>query len=79
MYVAVRWETLLNPEKEAILPREWLNDATLSRVNWNTQISGITIPPAVAEVLEERWADFLSGRGREFSLFGRTLDGDEAG
>ena len=72
MYVVVRWETLLHPEREAILPREWLNDATLSRVNWNTQISGITIPPGVAGVLEERWADFLSGRGKEFSLFSHT-------
>jgi 5-methylcytosine-specific restriction protein A len=69
MYVTVRWETLLDPEAESILPREWLNDATLSRVNWNTQISGITIWPEVAEVLEEAWADFLSERGRGFSLF----------
>jgi 5-methylcytosine-specific restriction protein A len=79
MYIVVRWETLLNPEKEAILPREWLNDAALSRVNWNTQISGITIPPGVAEVLVEWWANFLSGRGREFSLFSHTLDEDEVG
>lgn len=69
MYVVVRWETLLNPETEAILPREWLNDSALSRVNWNTQISGITIHPAAAEVLEDRWSDFMSGRGENFSLF----------
>ena len=69
MYVKVRWETLLNPETESILPREWLNDAVLSRVNWNTQISGITIWPEVVESLEEIWADFLSGRGKGFSLF----------
>ena len=72
MYVKVRWETLLNPDKESIFPREWLNDGLLSEVNWNTQISGITIPPGVAGVLEERWADFLSGRGKEFSLFSHT-------
>jgi 5-methylcytosine-specific restriction enzyme A len=69
MYVRVRWEILLNPETESILPREWLNDAVLSRVNWNTQISGITIWPEVTESLEEIWADFLSGRGKGFSLF----------
>lgn len=69
MYVAVHWETLLNPEAESILPREWLNDVSLSGVNWNTQISGITIRPEVAEVLEEAWSDFLSERGRGFSLF----------
>jgi len=69
MYVAVRWETLLNPETESIFPREWLNEGALSSINWNTQISGITIHPAAAEELEERWADFLDERGRGFSLF----------
>jgi 5-methylcytosine-specific restriction enzyme A len=72
MYVMVRWDALLHPETESILPREWLNDEVLSRVNWNTQISGITIWPDVAEVLEERWSDFLDERGRGFSLFKNT-------
>jgi 5-methylcytosine-specific restriction enzyme A len=69
MYLTVRWERLLNPETESIFPREWLNEGALSGVNWNTQISGITIRPGAAEVLEERWADFLGRRGRGFSLF----------
>ncbi|HEX7957620.1 MAG TPA: hypothetical protein VF508_11790, partial [Pyrinomonadaceae bacterium] len=68
MYLMVRWETLLNPETEPILPREWLNEGVLSGVNWNTQISGITIRPEVAEALEGRWEDFLSGKDEEFSL-----------
>lgn len=70
MYLNVRWETLLNPEKESIFPREWLNERSLSQVNWNTQISGISIRADAADVLEERWQAFLDGRGREFSLFG---------
>ena len=69
MYLRVRWEKLLNPERESIFPREWLNKGVLSKVNWNTQISGITIWPEVAEVLEERWAVFLDERGKGFSLF----------
>ena len=69
MYVMVRWETLLNSEKESIFPREWLNEGALSRVNWNTLISGISVRPEAAEVLEERWADFLQERGKGFSLF----------
>ena len=69
MYVTVRWETLLNPDSESIFPREWLNKGILSKVNWNTQISGITIRAEAAEVLEERWANFLNERGRGFSLF----------
>ena len=70
-YVRVRWDVLLDAERESILPREWLNSAPLSRVNWDTQISGIRIADDVAEELEERWADFLSGRDEPFSLFAR--------
>jgi 5-methylcytosine-specific restriction protein A len=70
-YVKVKWDVLLNAETESIFPREWLNDPHLSDVNWNTQISGINIRSEVAEVLEERWADFLDERGKSFSLFGR--------
>lgn len=69
MYVSVRWETLLNPETESIFPREWLNEGALSTVNWNTQISGITVRAEAAEMLEDRWSDFLGGRGKGFSLF----------
>lgn len=69
MYINVRWQVLLNPETESIFPREWLNEGVLSGVNWNTQISGITIWPDVAEVLEQRWSDFLEGREKAFSLF----------
>ena len=68
-YVRVRWERLLNPERESIFPREWLNKGVLSNVNWNTQISGITIRPDAAEVLEHEWSDFLEDRGKSFSLF----------
>jgi hypothetical protein len=69
MYLNVRWETLLNPETESIFPHEWLNDGLLSKVNWNTQISGISIRSEAADILEERWQDFLERRGEEFSLF----------
>lgn len=72
MYLRVRWEKLLNPERESIFPREWLNKGVLSMINWNTQISGINIWPEVAEVLEERWAEFLDERGKGFSLFDRA-------
>ena len=61
-YVTVCWEVLLNPEAESIFAREWLNEPPLSDVNWNTQISGISIHEDVAEVLEERWLNFLEKR-----------------
>jgi 5-methylcytosine-specific restriction protein A len=71
MYLIVRWEKLLSPERESIFPREWLNKGVVSRVNWNTQISGISIRPEAAEVLEARWAEFLDERGKGFSLLGQ--------
>lgn len=71
MYVTIRWEKLLDPNRESIFPREWLNKGILSKVNWNTQISGITIRPEVADDLEEKWADFLDEREIGFSLFSR--------
>ncbi|MDQ1593292.1 MAG: 5-methylcytosine-specific restriction enzyme [Pyrinomonadaceae bacterium] len=72
MYLNVRWETLLNPESESIFPREWLNEGALSKVNWNTQISGISIRSEAADRLEERWESFLENRENEFSLFSNT-------
>lgn len=69
MYLKVRWVTLLNPESESIFPREWLNEGLLSKVHWNTQISGICIRSEAADILEERWEAFLESRGNEFSLF----------
>jgi 5-methylcytosine-specific restriction protein A len=71
-YVKVRWEVLLNPETESIFPREWLNTPPLSDVNWNTQISGITIWPEVAEALEKRWVGFLDERKNRFTLFSQV-------
>lgn len=67
-YLKVRWDTLLNPETESIFPREWLNEGLLSKVNWNTQISGISIRSEAANILEVRWAAFLENRGNNFSL-----------
>jgi hypothetical protein len=72
-YVRVRWDVLLDAERESIFPREWLNEPLFSQVNWNTQISGIKISAEVAAELEGRWAEFLEGRGEKFSLFGGSL------
>jgi 5-methylcytosine-specific restriction enzyme A len=74
-YVKVRWEVLLNAETESIFPREWLNEPPLSDVNWKTQIYGISIKDDIAEVLEERWRDFLENRRKRFSLFRSKLNG----
>jgi len=54
-YVDVRFDALLDAEREPILPREALSHGKLSEMYWDTQVSGIRIPPQVAKELERAW------------------------
>lgn len=56
-YVDVRFDKLLNPDSEAILPRTELD--RLGKMHWDSQRSGIQIPDVVAKRLEKLWEDFL--------------------
>lgn len=56
-YVDVRFDNLLNPDNEAVLPRKELDH--LGEMHWDSQGSGIQIPDVVANRLENLWADFL--------------------
>lgn len=56
-HVKVRFDHLLNPDSEAILSRQELDG--LGNMHWDSQSSGISIPDAVAERLENLWANFL--------------------
>ena len=57
IFVRVRMNSLLYPERERILAREQLEFG--SPKLWNTQASGVTIPPDVAKILEGRWSAHL--------------------
>jgi 5-methylcytosine-specific restriction enzyme A len=59
-YVEIRYNTLLNPETDAILPRDLLNQPPLSEMHWDTQMSGVEIPEKVANELEILWANFTN-------------------
>lgn len=63
LYVDVRFDVLLHPDREPILPRASLNSGALATVHWDTQVSGITIAPNAAAELEELWRAFLTERG----------------
>ena len=54
-YVDWKIDVLLDPEREAILPREALSHGILARMYWNTQVSGTRIPDAVSRELEKAW------------------------
>jgi 5-methylcytosine-specific restriction enzyme A len=56
--IDIRWDALLHPEQQAILPRAELNHPRFSPMHWNTQSSGIRIPDGVAFELERTWLAF---------------------
>ncbi len=60
MFVLVQFDTLLNPETDAILPRKMLNEPRFSQMHWDTQMSGVIIADDIARELERAWADFLA-------------------
>ena len=60
-FVKVRFDTLLDPDTDRILPREILNTAPFSNMHWDTQMSGVAIPPDIAEQLEEVWSNYATG------------------
>lgn len=62
-YIKLRFDVLLNPNSEAIYPRQKLESGkfrSVSRMHWDSQASGVTIPSDVAAVLEKEWANFLA-------------------
>lgn len=74
-FVQIQFDTLLVPKEEAILPRELLDTETLSKMHWDTQMSGVKILDDVAYELEKLWSIF---RGSfSFSLPEELDDKDE--
>lgn len=64
LYVAVRFDSLLGPEQDGVLPLSRLQNGALAKVNWRTQSSGISVPPLAASQLDRLWRAFLEERGQ---------------
>jgi len=64
LYVDVRFDALLDPEGDEILPLEQLRNGPLAAVNWRTQSSGISIAPAAASHLDTLWRSCLEALGQ---------------
>lgn len=62
-YIDVELTALLNPDQETILSRDNLARGVLARMHWDSQTSGVTIPPDVAVQLEADWARLLASKG----------------
>jgi hypothetical protein len=54
-YAPIRFDRVLNPATDPLLPSTAFRSGPLSRVRWNTQASGIEVPPDAAALLEEEW------------------------
>ena len=54
-YVKIQYDVLLHPNTDSILPREILNHPPLSKMRWDTRMSGVQIPDEVAVELEFLW------------------------
>ena len=60
--VDLRFDALLDAEREPILPREALGHGKLADMYWDTQASGTRIPPDVACELERIWRALVRRR-----------------
>lgn len=58
-YVRIKYDVLLNPETDVILPREILQQPPFSKMNWDVRMSGIQIPTVVLNELELLWVEFI--------------------
>jgi len=61
-YVDLVYDVLLDPARDALLPREALRSGKLARMYWDTQSSGVRILDEVVPELERTWASLSSGR-----------------
>jgi 5-methylcytosine-specific restriction enzyme A len=66
-YVEIKYDFLLNPNKEEILPRDLLNMPPLSEMHWDTQMSGVQIPDHIAKELETLWINFINSTSFSFA------------
>jgi len=61
-YVDLVYDILLDPARDALLPREALRSGRLARMHWDTQSSGVRIPDEVVAQLERTWGSLSRGR-----------------
>ena len=61
LYVDVTFDSLLDPDRDDVLPRELLDEPPFYGMHWNAQSSGTTIPANVAAALEAAWSELLHG------------------
>lgn len=74
-YVDLRYEILLHPDKEEILPRAILQE-NIPNVQWSPRASGMTIRKDEAVLLESLWTAHICKLGLKESKQPFPMDGD---
>ena len=74
-YVRLRFDTLLDPTVDEILPVASLRSGALAQVKWNSQASGILIQAEAAKQLELVWSAHL-GHSAAFDDEVSALEGE---
>jgi HNH endonuclease len=77
-FIRFRFDTLLDPKADQVLPRHLLSEQRFSAGYWDTQRSGISIPDLVADELEKSWIQFSKksnlAETDEFSAIQREME-----
>lgn len=63
-YIDVRFDALLHPEMDGVLPLTLLQSGQTPHTNWTPQASGISIEPTSAAYLETLWQEYLLQNGQ---------------
>lgn len=61
-YVKIKYDVLLNPENDVILPRQILRQPPFSKMNWDIRMSGIEIPTTIVNELEDIWKNAIKNK-----------------
>lgn len=63
-YIDVRFDALLHPDIDGVLPLALLQDGKTPHTNWTPQASGISIDPTSAAYVESLWQEYLFQNGQ---------------
>lgn len=61
-YVKIKYDVLLNPETDVILPRAILGQPPFSKMVWDVRMSGIQIPESIVSELEAVWKNLAESK-----------------
>lgn len=60
LYIKVKYDAILDPDKEKIISTDELRMKISSEVHWEPFASGTSVPPVAAARLEKAWSKLLS-------------------